>query len=179
MQRQHDASDVIYHGCRGPYFERVVAVESADGELIAVLPHLPSHSPTGMNWGYAGAGPCDTARSLLIDVLGPDAICPACQGTGRVTYLTEGDGYRPEPVDPQRHPQSRRGWPCGCSGGYKHLPYGAFADQFVSQWDDEWAISRTIVLAWLAAHTQQNNAASPAANEPDVTLRGARSLHGL
>jgi hypothetical protein len=30
------------------------------------------------------------------------------------------------------------GWPCKCSGGYKHLPYGGFADQFVSQWDDEW-----------------------------------------
>jgi hypothetical protein len=34
------------------------------------LPHLVRHSPDGFNWGYAGSGPAELARSLLIDCLG-------------------------------------------------------------------------------------------------------------
>ena len=34
------------------------------------LPHLVRHSPDGFNWGYAGSGPAELARSLLMDCLG-------------------------------------------------------------------------------------------------------------
>ena len=149
MLSGHDAHDVVYHGYRQQPFGQIVAVESAAGERIGTLPHIPQHSPSGLNWGYAGAGPCDTARSLLIDVLGPDAICPACRGAGRVIYVAEGDGYRAVPFDPACRQRPRRGWPCECSSGYKHLPYGAFVGQFVIHWGDEWLMSRASILAWL------------------------------
>ena len=59
-----------------------------------------------MNWGYAGSGPDDTARSLLIEVLGEDAICPVCAGTGRVVYVgDDAEGMpRAEPFDPEPAP---------------------------------------------------------------------------
>jgi len=160
MQARQDARGVVYRGYRRQPFEQVIVVESEDGELIGAIQHVPQHSHTGMNWGYAGAGPRDTARSLLIDVLGSDAICPVCKGTRRVVYVAEGDGYRAEPFDPARHPCSKRGWPCGCSGGYKHLPVGAFADQFVIHWGDEWVMSRASILAWLARQAETHDMAA-------------------
>lgn len=33
------------------------------------LIHQVKHSPTGLEWGYAGSGPADTARSILLYVL--------------------------------------------------------------------------------------------------------------
>ena len=43
------------------------------------LHHIVLHSPTGMNWGYAGSGPADLALSILVDHYGepygtPDKI---------------------------------------------------------------------------------------------------------
>ena len=35
------------------------------------LEHVVRHSPTGMNWGYGGSGPSDTALSILTDCFGP------------------------------------------------------------------------------------------------------------
>ena len=61
-------------------------VETADGQHIGTPPHTVRHSPSGMNWGYRGSGPCDTALSLLLAALGDDAICPLCQGSDRVIY---------------------------------------------------------------------------------------------
>lgn len=46
-----------------------VYVEVADGRRYP-LRHLVYHSPTGMEWGYGGSGPGDTARSILADVAG-------------------------------------------------------------------------------------------------------------
>jgi hypothetical protein len=37
------------------------------------LHHVVRHSPTGMEWGYGGSGPSDTALSILTDHLG-DAL---------------------------------------------------------------------------------------------------------
>jgi len=34
------------------------------------LRHIVRHSPTGMEWGYAGSGPADLALSILVDVFG-------------------------------------------------------------------------------------------------------------
>jgi hypothetical protein len=57
-----------YSGFRDQTGRAHVAVDQA-GELRP-LPHLVRHSPTGMDWGYAGSGPADLARSLLAHVLG-------------------------------------------------------------------------------------------------------------
>lgn len=34
------------------------------------LEHRVHHSPDGMEWGFAGSGPADLARSILFDFLG-------------------------------------------------------------------------------------------------------------
>jgi hypothetical protein len=49
---------------------------------------------------------------LLIEVLGEDAICPVCAGTGRVVSVgDDAEGMpRAEPFDPERHPWAQRGW---------------------------------------------------------------------
>lgn len=36
------------------------------------LKHVVHHSPTGIEWGYAGSGPADCAVSVLSDHLGPE-----------------------------------------------------------------------------------------------------------
>jgi hypothetical protein len=33
---------------------------------------LTNHSPTGLNWGYGGSGPAQTALAILADALGDD-----------------------------------------------------------------------------------------------------------
>ena len=39
---------------------------------IGDLKHRIYHSPSGFNWGYAGSGPADLARSILWDHLGKE-----------------------------------------------------------------------------------------------------------
>ena len=36
---------------------------------VRPLKHIVRHSPTGMEWGYGGSGPSDTALSILADYL--------------------------------------------------------------------------------------------------------------
>lgn len=61
---------VEYRGSRrGDGTAEVVVV--ADG-VSRRLKRLVHHSPTGLEWGYAGSGPADLARSLLADFLGFD-----------------------------------------------------------------------------------------------------------
>jgi len=40
-----------------------------DGTVRAPLGHDVKHSPTGFEWGYAGSGPSELARCILIDYL--------------------------------------------------------------------------------------------------------------
>lgn len=152
MNPRHGHGDLLYRGYRESASGRVIALESPDGTRIGWLDHVVRHSPSGFGWGYHGSGACDTAWSLLIDALSDAAICPACQGTGRVVYVAEGGIPRAEPFDAARHPWSRNGWPCECSGGYRSLPYARFVDQFVAGWADEWMMSRASILSWLAEH---------------------------
>jgi hypothetical protein len=151
VRHRHSDGDLVYHGHRHGPAGPVVMLESPDGAWICVLQHVVQHSPSGLNWGYHGSGARDTAWSLLVDALGDAATCPACHGTGRIVYVTRNGLRRAEPFDPARHPWSRYGWQCECSGGYRHLPYGNFADQFVASWGDEWIMSRADILSWLAA----------------------------
>lgn len=38
--------------------------------------HKVKHSPTGMEWGYGGSGPADTARSILLMELPEEKVTP-------------------------------------------------------------------------------------------------------
>lgn len=44
----------------------VVLWRTIEGEAHASVPHAARHSPTGIEWGYAGSGPADLARSVLL-----------------------------------------------------------------------------------------------------------------
>ncbi len=41
-----------------------------EGDKTATLRHVVRHSPTGLEWGYGGSGPGDTALSILVDFFG-------------------------------------------------------------------------------------------------------------
>ena len=56
-----------YIGARGDHSDRV---EVSDTKGRRPLYHYVETSPTGMTWGYSGAGPTDLARSILADRLG-------------------------------------------------------------------------------------------------------------
>ncbi|HJT79504.1 MAG TPA: DUF6166 domain-containing protein, partial [Gemmataceae bacterium] len=58
-----------YHGMRTEAGCTVTVEE--DGQFTT-LPHrldLRNHSPTGLEWGYAGSGPAQLALALAADVL--------------------------------------------------------------------------------------------------------------
>lgn len=46
-----------------------ISIREEDGTTRS-LRHLVLHSPTGMEWGYGGSGPADTALSILADHFG-------------------------------------------------------------------------------------------------------------
>jgi hypothetical protein len=61
----------LYIGSRGRDGSGLVEVV-VDGGPRRPLKHRVRHSPTGLEWGYHGSGPADTARSILWDVLGSE-----------------------------------------------------------------------------------------------------------
>lgn len=153
MSEERTPTGAVYHGLWRENGCSEIAIEDEQGHRIGTVRHLPKGSPTGMNWGYDGSGPTDAARSLLIAVLGEDAICPLCEGTDRVVYVSDDDGetFRAEPFDPQRHPWAKRGWTCECDQGYRQLPYARFAAEYVNHWGKEWTMSRDSILEWLTS----------------------------
>ena len=46
--------------------EDVVLMRRVDGTATATVAHAERHSPSGIEWGYAGSGPADLARSVLL-----------------------------------------------------------------------------------------------------------------
>ena len=62
---------IAYRGRRS-HPKNIVEVVCTD-DLIFDLPHLVRHSPTGFEWGYAGSGPAELARCILLDVLGTES----------------------------------------------------------------------------------------------------------
>ena len=52
-----------------------ITVQQDDG-TIKNLRHRVYHSPTGMNWGYAGSGPSDLALSILWDLYDTEPDMP-------------------------------------------------------------------------------------------------------
>jgi hypothetical protein len=132
---------------------RIIAHDKQTGDRYE-LPHIVRHSPAGMEWGYAGSGPADLARSLLIDALGPAAACPLCNGTVYVVWRDDlGDAAAdPVPYDPAEHhdldPELITD--CFCDDGYRALPYQAFKFDHVARWPpDHWSMTRAEVLRWL------------------------------
>ncbi|MGH9373357.1 MAG: DUF6166 domain-containing protein, partial [Vicinamibacterales bacterium] len=56
------------------------------GGEMRPLAHFVRHSPAGMDWGYAGSGPADLARSLLAHFLG-SRVAPHPRIYQRFTFL--------------------------------------------------------------------------------------------
>lgn len=106
--------------------------------------------------GYAGSGPADLARSLLIDALGEAAACPDCRGVGYVMYDPGIEESGPEPYDPEALPDGWDTLRCGsCDGGYRHLPYQEFKFAYVAGWGEEWRITRADILDWYRAQASR------------------------
>lgn len=114
-----------------PSSTALVTVEDAGtGELIGTLPHAVRYSPTGLNWGYAGAGPRELARCLLAAVLEDEAHCPVCGGHG--------------PGPDQR---------CCHDGLRTDLPDEKLAADVIAHLDATWVLTDGQLRTWW--HTQQ------------------------
>lgn len=114
---------VTYRGYYRSGSGGVIEALAEDGSTVAVVAHLPKHSPTGMSWGYHGSGPSDAARSLLIAAIGQAALCPLCHGSA--------------PLD------------CLCDLGYRQIPYHHFKDEVMARLADEWTLIRADIIWWL------------------------------
>ena len=54
----------------------VASVLVEQGGTRTPLRHVPVHSPTGLEWGYGGSGPADTALAILLDATGEANLLP-------------------------------------------------------------------------------------------------------
>lgn len=106
-------------------------VTRTDQHGEAPLPHHVRHSPTGFAWGYAGSGPSELARCLLISTLGERAWCPVCTR---------------EPTDPEAL--------CFCDSRCLVTPalYQALKFDVVAALPDQgWQLPVSAVTDWLQA----------------------------
>lgn len=62
----------VYHGRRTDHGCAVDVEENGECYLLNPRLDLRNHSPTGLEWGYAGSGPAQLALALAADVLGDD-----------------------------------------------------------------------------------------------------------
>jgi hypothetical protein len=65
-----------YRGSRDADGNATVIVVNDDGRRRP-LSHFARHSPSGFEWGFAGSGPADLARSILAHHLGGRVAPPA------------------------------------------------------------------------------------------------------
>ncbi len=158
--------EVSYRGYRVARSGAQLVTVERDGQVVGPLRHVVRHSPAGLNWGYAGSGPADLARSLLLDVLGEDARCAACRGSGRIAWTGGACDAHPQPYDPAVHGDVRD--PSGdcvveacidCDDGYRHVPYQSFKVDVVIALADHWTLSADEIRAWLAAHAERGASA--------------------
>jgi len=147
-----DGDSVLYRGYTERDSRRWTVTRRAPGMREQPLRHISKHSPTGFAWGYAGSGPAELARCLLIDALGDAALCPTCLGRRRIVYTGSGE------TDSIPAPPGEAGMSCyACDAGYGPLverAYQAFKFAVVGRWpiDEPWAITQTEVLSWLREH---------------------------
>jgi hypothetical protein len=112
------------------------------------LRHVPVHSPTGLEWGYAGSGPADTALAILLDATGEADLLPrsafqfplskrARAALEKTRSYSLYQHFKWEVV--ARLPKT--------SAGLKHAIQPAPADISI----EEWRITRNDVLQWLGS----------------------------
>lgn len=131
---------------------------------VARLPHYVKHSPTGFSWGFAGSGPADLARSLLIDALGDSARCNVCRGTSKVVYDTATDTDIPLDVttrelidaEPDRYSQPMGCLACENGWTVRPLLYQEFKFDVVSTLHGSWTLTRADIVAWVDQHTHSD-----------------------
>jgi hypothetical protein len=70
MPKEQTPTGAVYRGLWRENGCSEIAIEDEHSHRIGTVRHLSKSSPIGMNWGYAGSGPTDAARSILIAVLG-------------------------------------------------------------------------------------------------------------
>jgi Family of unknown function (DUF6166) len=128
--------------------DALVLFETLDGEPLGPLPHHIKDSPQGYGWGYIGTGPSDLARSILVAVLGCDARCKTCGGTGQTRDDADADHpgtvERPTPTRLARCPR--------CTNGIAAPWVDRFRREYVARWpiDQPWRIAGGEIRAWLA-----------------------------
>jgi hypothetical protein len=133
-------AEIVYHGTHHGSAGAGTFEVIEDGQVTGLLHHVVRHSPTGFSRGYAGSGPADLARSLLIAALGDDAKCPTCGGTSQIVFdsITDRSGrpYDPArdaevPADPddEDYEGPLRTRCHDCDSGYLRLPHQAFKFQ--------------------------------------------------
>lgn len=134
-----------------------------DGQVVGLLAHHVRHSPDGFSWGYAGSGPSELARCLLIDALGDAGACPECQGLGAVRYeeLRESaTGYVALVSVPEEGgDQCGSCWGSGYGAAVERT-YQRFKAAVVAQWpqDGGWQISQAEIVAWCEQHGDREGA---------------------
>jgi hypothetical protein len=134
----------------------VNVVDVGDGvQHVMLLPHFVKHSPGGFSWGYAGSGPSELARCLLIHALGDRALCATCHGRGKVVEDGVLGAFRPalEGDDPAAVTGC-----VDCDSGFApevERCYQTFKFEHVAAWPqgEEWEITREEILAWHAGHS--------------------------
>lgn len=155
---------VVYRGLGGAdaASPAVVLVE-VDGEVTGPLRHVVRHSPTGLSWGYAGSGPADLARSLLVDALGADARCPVCDGGHQLVFVA--DAPEPTRFDPENpaHVAALGDSPpldCWeCDDGIRgDLPYQDYKFDVVARLPQgsNWTITREEIVRWWTARPERS-----------------------
>lgn len=151
--------------------DAVVEVCEADpptttGRLIGVLPHVVKHSPSGFSWGYAGSGPSELARCILIDHLGVRGQCARCNGQGDVPLfdvvvdnelvdtVDETDARAAFKSGAKLRGTNRRGTCPACHGEGLSFPaalYQRFKFERVANWPQHgWQITAAEIDLWLA-----------------------------
>lgn len=129
----------VYVGEASLYGGRVWVV---DHDRRTPLTHHSKHSPTGFSWGYAGSGPADLARCLLIDHLGTKAACANCEGTGK--YREAGE------VVPC--------WECGATGFKLPVSYMDFKFEVVAGLPSPgWTLSEDVIAKWVEGQLAKAN----------------------
>ena len=162
-------AEVIYRGAHnGPSGAEAVWLENPDapGQPTGILtPRTAaqhSHSPTGFSWGYAGSGPAELARAILVHALGDEGLCPTCQGALliAVDYAAATDKLIETPWrgDPAAAPDNViRCVECDGTGPrVQPSLYQPFKFEVVALWpqDGPFTISRAEVLAWYRRHQE-------------------------
>jgi hypothetical protein len=161
--REHLAlPPVIWY--RGDPAGRGVLIEDGGGNRLGELRNTRDGDELDLTWGYGGAGPHNTAFSLLVHAQGDRAICQQCQGSGQLVYDPE-DGEKPagSPYDRRLSPEYyaecglevTKCWAWNCKRGYRtdRLPDQAFKLRYVARWDPRtFLISQAEIRAWLTGH---------------------------